>query len=251
MTINLQTDAISSSQSHDNNSLPGKRFTPLVVVVALYLGLGYVAFMARSVWPFDITAPWSLSGLAGLLGLVVPLGVAHLLMQQRGTRWAHYGLNGQMPVWRILIYSVLATAVIHFSVRYAIFPAVQAVAPGRPDISHLMSLPGNLMGYVFALVIIWITAAFIEELLFRGFLLNETAAVLGGGRGAWVASVLLTGIAFAFGHAYQGLSGFLLTGAIGVVFGGLYLLLNRNLWPLILAHGAIDTYSITQIYLAG
>lgn len=50
-------------------------------------------------------------------------------------------------------------------------------------------------------------------------------------------------------HLYQGLGGALMTGAVGVLFGVLYLVMKRNLWPLIIAHGIIDTLTLTQIYL--
>lgn len=50
-------------------------------------------------------------------------------------------------------------------------------------------------------------------------------------------------------HASQGVSGVLLTGLVGAVFGYAYLRSNRNLWALILAHGLVDTWGVTTLYL--
>ena len=38
-------------------------------------------------------------------------------------------------------------------------------------------------------------------------------------------------------------------GVIGLVLGGLYLLTGRNLWVGIELHGAIDTVSVTVLFL--
>lgn len=60
----------------------------------------------------------------------------------------------------------------------------------------------------------------------------------------------LFGQAAFFGLAYacQGIGGVFLTGSIGLIFGAFYLILKRNLWPFILAHGTIDTVSVIQLY---
>ncbi len=41
------------------------------------------------------------------------------------------------------------------------------------------------------------------------------------------------------------------TGAIGLVFGIAYLAVQRSLWPLILAHGLIDTIDMITHYFGG
>ncbi len=39
------------------------------------------------------------------------------------------------------------------------------------------------------------------------------------------------------------------TGTIGLAFGTLFLVYKRNLWPLIIFHGLIDTAGFTALYL--
>ena len=72
------------------------------------------------------------------------------------------------------------------------------------------------------------------------------------GRGVPLASafaVLLPALLFGLGHFYyQGLRGLVMTTAIGIAFGAAFLLLKRNLWPLVLVHGVIDTINFIALY---
>jgi hypothetical protein len=53
---------------------------------------------------------------------------------------------------------------------------------------------------------------------------------------------------FGISHAYQGLSGILLTGATGLVIGIVYIASRRNLLVCILLHGLVDTVSLTALF---
>ena len=64
----------------------------------------------------------------------------------------------------------------------------------RPDISHLMNIPGNLQGLIISLILEWITAAFLEELIFRGFLLNAIDRLLGGTKWSMWTSVVISSL---------------------------------------------------------
>ena len=62
---------------------------------------------------------------------------------------------------------------------------------------------------------------------------------------------LVQAILFGLIHWYQGIPGIVLTGTVGLIFGAFYFLPGRNLWPLILAHGIINSISFTIIFLFG
>jgi membrane protease YdiL (CAAX protease family) len=79
-----------------------------------------------------------------------------------------------------------------------------------------------------------ITAGVCEEVLYRGFLMW----FLGHWMSPWVAA-FVAGAAFGVGHVYQGPSGMLKTGVIGVLAGLLYAGTGSLLWPIIL-HTAVD-----------
>jgi membrane protease YdiL (CAAX protease family) len=86
-----------------------------------------------------------------------------------------------------------------------------------------------------AFVALALTAGFCEEILYRGFLIYALSLVM-----PHVAiAVVLAGVAFGIGHAYQGRQGMLTTGALGVVLGILFIA-GRSLWPVIFIHAVID-----------
>ena len=79
-----------------------------------------------------------------------------------------------------------------------------------------------------------LTAGFCEELLFRGFLVG----VLQPFTGPWLAAAIAVAV-FGLGHAYQGASGVVRTGAAGAAFMALFLV-TGSLWPGIVLHAALD-----------
>lgn len=82
-----------------------------------------------------------------------------------------------------------------------------------------------------------ITAGVCEEVLFRGFLIAYLTALVPG-LPVWVA-VVASGVVFGMAHLYQGWSGVLTTGLLGMLFGYLYVALGALIWP-ILAHALLD-----------
>lgn len=85
-------------------------------------------------------------------------------------------------------------------------------------------------------------------MVFRGYLMNRVAEVLGGGRAAWVASLVLANAAFGLAHIDQGLSGRIENGVSGLILGVLYLACGRNLWVPIVAHGVSNTIDLILIF---
>ena len=118
-----------------------------------------------------------------------------------------------------------------------------------PGTASTFQSPVSFIAYI--IIIAWGAAGFCEELIFRGFLLNQFARLFGGSKAGWGLAIIFQGALFGLGHYTQGLTGIIITGLIGLLFGVLYILAGRNLWCLILAHGIIDTLSLTQDYLGG
>ena len=96
--------------------------------------------------------------------------------------------------------------------------------------------------------LVWVQAAFGEELVFRGFLLTRLELLLGGGVGAALTAVVSQALLFGVGHWYLGARGVTTAGIIGVILGVAYLCDGRNLVPLIGAHGPADSLSLIAIY---
>jgi len=117
--------------------------------------------------------------------------------------------------------------------------------------SVLSSIGGNEAALFAWLVVAWGVGGFIEELLFRGFLLNRIEAFLGTGFGANVAAaaaVCAQAALFGALHLYQGSFGFVFAGLFALIYGAAYRLFGRNLWPLILVHGVWNSFAIWGAY---
>jgi membrane protease YdiL (CAAX protease family) len=92
---------------------------------------------------------------------------------------------------------------------------------------------------------IWAGAAICEEIVFRAFLIGRLEAAFGSAaRIATAAAVLLSSVLFGFAHAYQGPTGVLITGTLGLIFACVYAYCGRNLWLNIVVHGVYDTLSL-------
>jgi len=117
-----------------------------------------------------------------------------------------------------------------------------------PDLSGFQPLVGNFKLLLFGFVLAWTLAAFGEELLYRGYLMNRVAGLGNGTRAAWLVSLLLINTLFGFAHLYQGATGVIENVVDGMMLGFLYLACGRNLWAPIIAHGVTDTLDLMLIF---
>jgi membrane protease YdiL (CAAX protease family) len=170
----------------------------------------------------------------------------------QGKTWSDVGL-GRMGRFRILLpVAVLSTALL-IAATQLLLPLALYITGRVPDLHAFRALENNTAALLAGLVIVWTVAAFGEEMLFRGFLLNMIYRLLPGGdkrsRMNWITALAASSILFGCAHAYQGPAGMIMTGCIGFGFGIIYLLTRRNLWPSILTHGLYDTVGFISIYL--
>jgi hypothetical protein len=121
---------------------------------------------------------------------------------------------------------------------------------GQPvDIKPFDRIRGNWKQLLLMLVVSWILAAFLEEVIFRGLLISELTRLIGQ-TGVWASiALLISAVVFGMAHWYQGKSGALGTAIIGLLLGDIFIWNGHNLWMLIIAHGVIDTIGLILIYL--
>lgn len=176
--------------------------------------------------------------------IVVLIAAATLLLRLSGRRWADAGLRKVKPS-RFLLAIPLGLAVA-FAVAFAISAAAD-IAPA--DDWH--ALRGNLDLYLFYLIpVAWGTAAFGEEMLFRGFFQDALQRLFGssGPIGTTIA-IIAQAVIFGLLHLYQGPAGASVAGALGLALGFVWWFSGRNLWAGIVVHGIIDSLSMTLLYL--
>lgn len=176
--------------------------------------------------------------------------LATLLLARAGQGWRDVGLRAPASAWRVLglvLGGYVAVAAVGAALTLAVLPAL-GIAPKTAAL--FAALRGDTAEYLYWLLpVAWGSAAFGEELLFRGFLQSRLEGLFGSGRGAALFAVLAQAAIFGALHAYQGPGGALLAAGTGLVLGSVYLVGGRNLWPCILLHGLVDTVSLTALYL--
>ncbi len=78
-----------------------------------------------------------------------------------------------------------------------------------------------------------ITAGFCEEIAFRGYLMTRLRLLFK--LNSWWIPTVLSAVSFGICHTYQGLPGFIVITAYGLLFSLLYIR-TGSLWPCIIAH---------------
>ena len=194
-----------------------------------------------------------LGGPLGYLGLVLSLILLWFFSRQRKAKWDSYGVKRPTSWFRTILMSLGVALGILGVVVLVINPILNVIPNLEPrDMSHFDLLTGNLPSLLINLVLMWITAGFLEEFLWRGYLINRLVDLFGSQATlTWVLVIIISAIIFGLGHGYQGTMGMLKTGAIGLVFGLAFLAVGRNLWPLVLAHALIDSLDFITHYFGG
>jgi membrane protease YdiL (CAAX protease family) len=118
-----------------------------------------------------------------------------------------------------------------------------------PDLSNFNAVRGNFKFALLMVGLIWIVAAFGEELVYRGYLMNRVANLGHDTRVAWIVSLFLISAVFGLSHYQQGLTGVIEEGSDGLILGLIYLGCRRNLAVPIVAHGVCDTIDIALLFL--
>lgn len=135
-------------------------------------------------------------------------------------------------------------AMLFFS-KLLLTPLAEAITGIPRDLSAFEDIRGNPSLYLVLMPRIWLGAAICEEIVFRGFLIGRIEAAFGGAsRVATLAAVLLSSALFGLAHTYQGPTGVLITGTLGLIFACVYAYWGRNLWLNIIVHGVYDTLSL-------
>jgi hypothetical protein len=65
----------------------------------------------------------------------------------------------------------------------------------------------------------------------------------------WIVSLVAVNMAFGYAHSYQGITGIIDEGFMGVLLGLFYLGTGCNLSVPVIAHGVADTVDVLLIFL--
>jgi membrane protease YdiL (CAAX protease family) len=149
--------------------------------------------------------------------------------------------------------ATLLAALVWTGLMFAFSPLADRIATRLfakpPTLGAFRALQQSKLKLALGIVVAWVLGGFIEELLFRGILLQALEAVLAPLLSPHLGSVLailLTACGSVAVHLYQGPRAAVIVGQLSVLFGLLFVLTGHNLWAVILAHGFYDTVAFIR-----
>lgn len=147
----------------------------------------------------------------------------------------------------LLIAPITAFGLFVFYVA-ALVPAIEMLTGVPIDLSQLNDLEGDLSTTLIWLGIIWVTAAFGEEIIFRGFLMRQFVKFFGESRISLIMNILVCCSFFGFMHWQQGITGQLVAGSTGAMLALVFYFRKYDLWFNVMVHGFFNTLGILSYY---
>lgn len=201
-----------------------------------------VMFGVRQI-EFEILGFWG----NAFLNSISTVGIATLLLYYRKQSWKTLGLVRSKNFWKLLaIASIAVVGSILCIMIFEIF--VRDILPGNPEVAsgkeRFSEIKGNIPYLLSILPLVWIES-FLEELQDRGFSLNRFESLFSKIPWTVIIAVIMQAAVFGYRHMpSHGYADALVAGIIGLVFGIVYVASGRNLWALVIAHCALNTFSM-------
>ncbi len=170
-------------------------------------------------------------------------------LRLRGLRWRDVGFARNRNWSSTLALGVGGGIILEIIELFVTQPLLTRLTGKPPDLADFRILTGNTKYTLVALALSWTLAAFGEELVWRGYVMNRVADLGNRTRLAWFCSLVVVYPAFGLAHSYQGVTGIIQEGFAGLLLGVIYLRTGKNLSVPIIAHGVSDTLDILLIFL--
>jgi membrane protease YdiL (CAAX protease family) len=180
----------------------------------------------------------------GVIGTLVAIILAIWL---RGDGLPYLGLTAP-DNWLLTVLLGLGLGIIIQLVSISLIePVSERITGESHDHSIVEDVKGNWKALVQWLLIVWVFVALLEEVVYRGFLMTETARIIGTGALAVVINVAFTSLVFGLSHGYQSRTGIISTGVVGAILAVIFVWSDYNLWLPVFTHGFIDSVAIVLI----
>ena len=185
--------------------------------------------------------------LVGGPGFLIGLAVALVTFWAMRWDWSYFGVS--RPDWGRTLWGALGyTLLIIFLVDVLLTPLAEHYTNAPHDLSGLYFIKGNFLNLLLFTLFMWVVAAFGEELFFRGYIMKRLAALFGNTNSAWVSGAVLSSVAFGVVHFYQGVSGVITAGTVGLILAYAFYHNRNNLVICMLTHGIYDMFGLSMIY---
>ncbi len=173
------------------------------------------------------------------------VGAATALLYYRKKSWKDLGLTKPKKFGKLIMtVAVTLIGTILMIMLFELFFADMFQDNSETAVSSNASQAEKSLTMVaYIMSVVWIES-FLEELQDRGFSLNRFESLFSNKTFSTIIAVLIQATIFGFRHSYDLSNRSITTGLIGLVFGVVYVLTGRNLWPLIITHCILNTSSM-------
>ena len=189
--------------------------------------------------------PLGLDFFETILGMVVVLIASY--MEYRKKLFTSLGFS-TFKFKDFFVAAPIIAGVLFIIYYFILVPFITALTNQPIDISQFDELQGNIYYSLVMLIFIWISAGFGEEIIWRGYFMRQLIKFFGDSKLSIVINILLCGVVFGFLHGYQGITGQIITGIIGMILATIFYIKKYNLWLNIAIHGFFDTIALIIIY---
>ena len=197
-----------------------------------------------------LASPFLFGPILFITNTIPAFAIAYASCQIRGKTWQSLGWVSAHFKTRMVVFGIAVGAAYFVVEIYLLEPFATTMIGDTPDISDVKKIvAGNFGGYIIFLILAWSLAAFLEEIVGRGYLLNRLVDLMGPSTIPIFFAVLISSIAFGIMHSDQGIAGGVLAFIFAATMCLLYFKTNRSLIAPIMAHGMFDTLALTLIYL--
>ena len=213
-------------------TLRDRAISLIEIVLGTFIVIGHNVFQ---IFPYEVPFLFALFWISALL---------------RGNRWSAAALKRPKSWWKTVLMAIAAAAALQLGSELVVQPLASHFWHQPEAAAPLIKLAALDWKHALrALAIVWVLAAFGEEIGYRGYMLTRAADLGNRSKLAYAAAMVYVAIIFGFGHFYKGPAGILDSTYSGLVLGGVYLLSGRNLWTSILAHGLSDTFAVVVLFM--
>ena len=170
-------------------------------------------------------------------------------IEYRGKPFTALGFQRKKFTFKsIFVHAPLLALVLFVFYVFALVPGMTILTGVPIDYSSFKQLEGNLPAILIALLLVWVSAGFGEEIIFRGYFMRQLVKFFGESKVSIVLNIVLLACFFGFMHSYQGITGQLVTGFVGALLALIFYLRHYDLWFIIAVHGFFDTIALIFIY---
>lgn len=191
--------------------------------------------------------PINLSFLPNIIASIIII-IANYI-EYNGKAFSELGFQREkFTAKNILVLAPLVALGLFIFYFVVLVPVITKLTGVPIDYSSFDELKGNLPALLFTLLIVWATAGFGEEIVFRGYFMRQFVKFFGESKISIVLNIIIVTGFFGFMHSQQGITGQLVTWITGALIALIFYLRKYDLWFVIAVHGFFNTIALICIY---